>query len=70
MASPRMVADIEVYRSADVFIREHGEDADVEAPMATNARYGSKAAINSVTHLRPLTGVKRTFRHDPQNVCL
>ncbi len=28
-----MVADIEVYRSAQVLIREHGEDAAVEAAI-------------------------------------
>ncbi len=62
MASPRTVADIEVYRSANVFIREYGEDADIEAPMATNVRYGSKADIHRHSQLRPLLGVKRTFQ--------
>ncbi len=28
-----MVADIEVYRSANVFIREYGEDAGVRLPL-------------------------------------
>ena len=32
-----MVADIEVYRSAQVLIREHGEDADLEAAIRADA---------------------------------
>ena len=32
-----MVADIEVYRSANVLIREHGEDAALEAAMRADA---------------------------------
>ena len=62
MASPRMVADIEVYRSANVFIREYGKDADVEAPMATNVRFGSKADIPRHPVECPLLGAKRTFK--------
>ncbi len=41
MASSRMVTEIDLYRCANVLIREHGEDANIEAPIPTNVRYGS-----------------------------
>ncbi len=31
MASSRMVTEIDLYRCANVLIREHGEDANIEA---------------------------------------
>ena len=43
MASPRMVADIDIFRSAQVLIREHGEDAAIEAAMRADAMVGAEA---------------------------
>ncbi len=32
-----MTADLDIYRSANVLIREHGEDAPIEAAMRADA---------------------------------
>ncbi len=32
-----MIADLDIYRSANVLIREHGEDAAIEAAMWADA---------------------------------
>ncbi len=32
-----MIRDLDIYRSANVLIREHGEDAALEAAMRANA---------------------------------
>ncbi len=32
-----MVSDLDIYRSASVLIREHGEDAPIEAAMRADA---------------------------------
>ncbi len=32
-----MIRDLDIYRSADVLIREHGEDAAIEAAMRADA---------------------------------
>jgi hypothetical protein len=32
-----MLTEIDIYRSADVLIHEHGEDADLEAAMRPDA---------------------------------
>ncbi len=37
MASPQMVADLDIYRTANVLIREHGEDAALEATQRADA---------------------------------
>ncbi len=55
-----MIHDLDIYRSAQVLIREHGEEADIEAPVAMNVRFGSKADIPRHSHLCPLLGVKQT----------
>ena len=36
-ATAAMAADIDIYRSANVLIRKHGEDAAIEAAMRTDA---------------------------------
>ncbi len=32
-----MIPDLDIYRSANVLIREHGEDASIEATMRADA---------------------------------
>jgi hypothetical protein len=56
-----MTSDLDIYRSANVLIREHGEDASLEAPSNANDRFGSQADVPRHTHLRPVSGVKRTL---------
>jgi hypothetical protein len=45
-----MTSDLDIYRSANVLIREHGEDASPEAPSSANVRFGSKADIPRPSH--------------------
>ncbi len=36
-----MIPDLDIYRSANVLIREHGEDVAPEAFSSANVRFGS-----------------------------
>jgi len=38
-----MTSDLDIYRSANVLIREHGEDAALEAAMRADAMAGAEA---------------------------
>ncbi len=38
-----MVSDLDIFRSAQVLIREHGEDAALEAAMRADAMAGAEA---------------------------
>ncbi len=66
MASSRMVTEIDLYRCANVLIREHGEDANIEAPIPTNVRYGSFADMQQGPRERPLPGAKQTYLGQPR----
>ncbi len=38
-----MIRDLDIYRSANVLIREHGEDAVLEAAMRADVMVGAEA---------------------------
>ncbi len=40
-----MTSDLDIYRSANVLIREHGEDAAIEAAMRADATYSSQELV-------------------------
>ncbi len=40
---PLMTPDLDIYRSASVIIREHGEDAAIEAAMRADVMVGGEA---------------------------
>jgi len=59
-----ITSDSGIFHAASLLMRMRGEDAALDVPIGANVRVGSKADINTVTHLRPLSGVKQTL-----NVC-
>ncbi len=42
-----MILDLDIYRSANVLIREHGEDAVLEAAMRADVMVGAEAECNN-----------------------
>ena len=47
MASPQMVADLDIYRTANVLIREHGKGAALEAAQSADAMLEKGASTGS-----------------------
>ena len=63
-----MVTGIDLYRSTNVSIWEYGEEADIEAPVATNVRFLRPKRSCASECL--LTGEERTFEARSQRVRL
>ena len=66
MASSQMVANVEVYRTASVLIREHAEDAALEAAQRADAMLEKGSVDGQRVWKWVLAAVKEIQREEPR----
>ncbi len=59
-----MVSDLDIYRSASVLMRQHGEDAPIEAAMRADAMLGREDLDGCAVWKRILWAVEEKQRTD------
>ncbi len=59
-----MTSDLDIYRTASVLIREHGEDATLEAAQRADAMLEKGSVDGQRTWKRVLAAVKETQRQE------
>jgi hypothetical protein len=62
-----VTSDLDIYRSAQVLIREHGEDAALEAAMRADAMLDKGDLEGYVMWKRVLRAVEEMQRKHPDN---
>ncbi len=61
-----MTSDLDIYRSANVLIRQHGEDAALEAALCADAMLEKGSLDGQRTWKRVLAAVKEIQRQVPR----
>ncbi len=61
-----VTSDLDIYRTASVLIREHGEDADLEAAQSADAMLEEGAIDGQRVWKRFLAAVKEIRRQEPR----
>ncbi len=61
-----MTSDLDIYRTANVLIREHGEDADLEAAMRADVMLEKGCLDGQRVWKRVLAAVKKIQREEPE----
>ena len=61
-----MTSDLDIYRTANVLIREHGEDAALEAAQSADAMLERGSLGGQRVWKRVLTAVKEIQREEPR----
>jgi hypothetical protein len=61
-----MTSDLDLYRTANVLIREHGEDADLQAAMRADAMLEKGSLDGQRVWKRVLAAVKKIQRQEPR----
>ena len=64
MASSQMVANVEVYRTASVLIREHGEEANLVPAERADSFLEARDMAGSVVWKQVLKAIKETQRQE------
>ncbi len=62
-----MISDLGIYRSANVLIREHGEDAPLEAAMRADAMLERGDLDGYAVWKRILRAVEESCRTEPRD---
>ena len=65
-----MTSDLDIYRTASVLIREHGEDAALEAAQRADAMLEKGSLDGQRVWKRDLTAVEEIQREDPREAAL
>ncbi len=60
-----MLSDLDIYRSANVLIREHGEDAAIEAAMRADAMLEKGGLEGQAVWKRIVRAVEEIQREEP-----
>ncbi len=61
-----MTSDLDIYRTANVLIREHGEDAALEAAQRADAMLEKGSLAGQRVWKRVLAVVKEIHRQEPR----
>ena len=61
-----MTSDLDIYRTASVLIREHGEDASLEAAQCADAMLDRGSLDGQRAWKRVLAAVKEIRREEPR----
>ena len=61
-----MTSDLDIYRTANVLIREHGDEADLEAAQHADAMLEKGAIDGQRVWKRVLAAVKEIQREEPR----
>ncbi len=61
-----MTSDLDIYRTASVLIREHGQDATLEAALRADAMLEKGCLDGQRVWKRILAAVKEIQRQEPQ----
>ena len=62
-----MTSDLDIYRTANVLIREHGDDAALEAAQRAAARLEKGSLDGQRVWKRVLAAVKEIQRQEPRD---
>ncbi len=65
-SSVLMTSDLDIYRTANVLIREHGEEADLEAAQSADAMLEKGCLDGQRVWKRVLAAVKEIQREEPE----
>ncbi len=63
-----MISDLDIYRTASVLIREHGEDAALEAAQRADAMLEAGDIDGSAVWKRVLEAIKKIRRQEPLGI--
>ena len=61
-----MTSDLDIYRTANVLIREHGDEADLVAAMRADSFLGDGDVDGSAIWKRVLAAIKEIQRGEPR----
>ncbi len=61
-----MIPDLDIYRSAQAIIKQHGQDAPIEAAMRADAMLNKGALAGSAVWKRVLRAVEELQRVEPR----
>ena len=61
-----MTSDLDIYRTASVLIREHGDEADLVAAMRADSFLEAGDMAGSAVWRRVLKAIKEIWREEPR----
>ncbi|HEX9597107.1 MAG TPA: hypothetical protein VF982_09540 [Anaerolineales bacterium] len=61
-----MTSDLDIYRTASVLIREHGDEADLVAAMRADSFLKAGDMAGSAVWRRVLKAIKEIWREEPR----
>ncbi len=62
-----MIPDLDIYRSAQILVKQHGEDAPIEAAMKADAMLERGDLDGAVTWKRILRAVEGLQKTEPES---
>ncbi len=65
MYHPCMTSDIDIYRSANELIKQHGDAADIETAMRADERLAAKDMEGEAVWLRIVKAVEELRQREP-----
>lgn len=63
----QLTSDLDIYRTASVLIREHGDEADLVAAMRADSFLEAGDMAGSAVWRRVLRAIKETWREEPHD---